>query len=436
MATAALAAVPRGDRVAGLRVPRGASRRGGASRPAAAPLRARSADDAPDDRDARRKRRYVNVTGFPFPLTPLLSRRTTVRELLPDRLWSFEQEQGIGLGLGVSTNVRMTVLRLDDGTLFVHDPIAPTEECLDLLRALNGAVSHVVLATTQYEHKIFLGPFARRFPSARVWVAPGQFSFPINLPSAFLGFPRRSKPVPADDDDDANANADGWPPEMARRTLRLPRLFWNQYEYCESAFYHRSTKTLLLTDAAVHVSPDPPEIIPRASLVDLGAEDGFTISLLRFGNYRGGRSLPGAGKDRVSDPDGCAAVGWRRMALFSLFIAPDAATILRPEASFAALEGRFAVSPIVYEVVFQFHREAVREWVESVRAMARGAERVLAAHFPAYEGEDAVDAFAEAFRWAESESDAPAEYANAEDLASLELVVRLLRFLKALPPEK
>jgi hypothetical protein len=124
------------------------------------------------------------------------------------------------------------------------------------------------------------------------------------------------------------------------------------------------------------------------------------------------------------------------MALFSLFIAPDAATILRPEASFAALEGRFAVSPIVYEVVFQFHREAVREWVESVRAMARGAERVMAAHFPAYEGEDAVDAFAEAFRWAESESDAPAEYANAEDLASLELVVRLLRFLKALPPEK
>ena len=119
MATAALAAVPRGDRVAGLRVPRGASR----PRPAA-PLRARSADDAPDDRDARRKRRYVNVTGFPFPLTPLLSRRTTVRELLPDRLWSFEQEQGIGLGLGVSTNVRMTVLRLDDGTLFVHDPIS------------------------------------------------------------------------------------------------------------------------------------------------------------------------------------------------------------------------------------------------------------------------------------------------------------------------
>ena len=31
-----------------------------------------------------------------------------------------------------------------------------------------------------------------------------------------------------------------------------------------------------------------PDVIPEESLVDLGAEDGFTIRLLRLGNYRGG----------------------------------------------------------------------------------------------------------------------------------------------------
>ena len=81
----------------------------------------------------RMKRRYVNVTGFPFPLTPLLSRKTTGKTLVPGRVWTFEQEQGIGLGLGVSTSVVMSVVKLRDGRLWVHDPIAPTAELMELL---------------------------------------------------------------------------------------------------------------------------------------------------------------------------------------------------------------------------------------------------------------------------------------------------------------
>ena len=59
------------------------------------------------------------------------------------------------------------------------------------VREIGGEVAYVVLATTQYEHKVFCGPFARRFPGAEVWVAPGQFSFPLNLPNQFFGiFPK------------------------------------------------------------------------------------------------------------------------------------------------------------------------------------------------------------------------------------------------------
>ena len=74
-------------------------------------------------REREKKRRYVNFTGFPFPLVPLLSRRTTRTELVPGQVWAFEQEQGIGFGLGVSTNVRMTVIKLRDGSLWV--PVGP-----------------------------------------------------------------------------------------------------------------------------------------------------------------------------------------------------------------------------------------------------------------------------------------------------------------------
>lgn len=57
----------------------------------------------------------------------------------------------------------------------------------DGVREIGGEVAYVVLATTQYEHKVFCGPFSRRFPDAQVWVAPGQFSFPLNLPNQFFG---------------------------------------------------------------------------------------------------------------------------------------------------------------------------------------------------------------------------------------------------------
>ena len=92
----------------------------------------------------------------------------------PGRVWFFEQKQGIGLGLNVSVNVRMTVIKLRNGGLWVHAPIAPTDECIALLNELNAPVEHIVLPTTLFEHKIFVGPFQRRFPDASVFIAPDQ----------------------------------------------------------------------------------------------------------------------------------------------------------------------------------------------------------------------------------------------------------------------
>lgn len=37
----------------------------------------------------------------------------------------------------------------------------------------------------QFEHKVYVKPFSDRFPQARVYSCPGQWSWPVNLPPSF-----------------------------------------------------------------------------------------------------------------------------------------------------------------------------------------------------------------------------------------------------------
>ena len=87
--------------------------------------------------------------------------------------------------LNVLVNIRTVVVALKGGGLWVHNPLAPTQEYLEYIRELekkHGKVKYIVLGTTQVEHKVYLGPFAKRFPKAEIYVAPTQWSWPINLP--------------------------------------------------------------------------------------------------------------------------------------------------------------------------------------------------------------------------------------------------------------
>jgi len=62
-----------------------------------------------------------------------------------------KQPQGF---FNVTTPIRATVVRLADGRLWVHAPVAPTKECLRLLNELGGEVAYIVLPTTAFEHKV------------------------------------------------------------------------------------------------------------------------------------------------------------------------------------------------------------------------------------------------------------------------------------------
>lgn len=58
---------------------------------------------------------------------------------------------------------------------------------MQLIKELGAPVEYIVLPTFAYEHKVFVGPFSRKFPRAQVWVAPRQWSWPLNLPLEFFG---------------------------------------------------------------------------------------------------------------------------------------------------------------------------------------------------------------------------------------------------------
>jgi len=247
-----------------------------------------------------------------LPVGPYKSKKTIRSTLVPGQLWTFDQKFGI---LNVQVPIRMAVLRLKGtadggkgGGLFVYNPVAATRECGRLLRPLidaYGPVRHVVVGSVALEHKVYAGVFARRFaPDAQVWLQPGQYSFPANLPEPFLGFPLgRTRPVPA--------SVKEAPPEWRESGIdfrTLGPIISRDGAFGETVVYHEPTKTLLVTDTCVQVTDEVPDIYetdPAPLLYH--ARDTVT--------------------DRVERNPETLRKGWKRVVLFGLFFTPSAITI-------------------------------------------------------------------------------------------------------------
>ncbi|KAI4352512.1 hypothetical protein L6164_006756 [Bauhinia variegata] len=304
---------------------------------------------------------YFNFTGFPFPLGPFLNRRTIRTEAVKDLIWLFEQEQALGFS-SVSTNIRMTVIKLKSGGLWVHAPIAPTDECIQLIKELGAPVEYIVLPTFAYEHKIFVGPFSRKFPRAQVWVAPRQWSWPLNLPLEFFGI-FRSKTLK---DEDLSTP---WADEIEQKILSSPEVGIGPY--VEVAFYHKRSRTLLVTDAVIFVPRQPPECISKESLL-ASAKNGLAVKILSKG-----KEVP---DEPVVDNKTNRQKGWERMVLQILFLGPS--NLLEPNASFAQMSQKLIVSPIVKTLVFNKVPEKVRDWVDGISRDWR-FKRIIPAHFAA-----------------------------------------------------
>ena len=212
----------------------------------------------------------------------------------------------------------------------MHNPLAPTPQLLSYIRQLesiHGPVRHIVLGTVALEHKATLGPFSQYFPKATVWIQPGQWSFPIQLPIEYLGVVQSNdklRVLPSSQYLHGDATLEEevasipesryrywakkspipeWTVDIDYETLE-PLRFRSVGAYSETAFFHKSTKTLIVTDCVCSVTNDAPKIIqedPRALLFH--ARDSIT--------------------DVVVDDVPTRRKGWRRMVQFGLVFFPS-----------------------------------------------------------------------------------------------------------------
>ena len=228
-----------------------------------------------------------------LPVAPY-SRRKTIRRQIKDDVWVFDQIIGIYY---VHVPIRMTVIRGETG-LLVYAPVAPTKECLSLLEELiqqYGPVQTIILPSVAVEHKVLAGPFARKFPDASFYVVDQQYSFPLPLPSLWLGLPRRARPLPR-----SGSVQEGFKHEVL--TVKPGPGSYFQ----DVALYHVKSKTLCVCDAVLSVTAEPPQI--------LVAEPEYRRALLFHA-----RDEP---LELVEDTPEMRRKGWRRIVLLFNFFIP------------------------------------------------------------------------------------------------------------------
>ncbi|MBD3880420.1 DUF4336 domain-containing protein [Phormidium tenue FACHB-886] len=378
------------------------------------------------------------------PLYPYGRRRTICTEVVKETIWTFDQVQGI---LYVVVPIRMTVVKLEAGGLLVYAPVAPTPECIRFMKELeaaHGEVKYIILPTVSaIEHKVFVGPFARKFPNAQVFVSPHQWSFPVNLPLSWLGFPA--------------ARTHRLPQEDSQASQTVP--FLDEFDYAilgpidlglgpyeEVAVFHRRSGTLLIVDAVLSVPEEPPAIVqldPYALLFHARE----------------------TALDDVEDTPEQRRKGWQRISLFSFYFRPSALDVVQLgqtirnafksadrskrayfglfpfrwkagwQRSFAALRGggRLFVAPVLQRLILNRDPREVITWADKVASW--GFQRIIPCHFDA--PLDATpDQFRQAFAFLEKRS---VEFSNVlpeEDFEFLGELEESLSRRGVTPPPK
>lgn len=139
--------------------------------------------------------------------------------IVPNALWHAQQPLKFG---PISLTTRMTVVRLRDGSLWIHSPISPTRELIEELRS-TGSVRYVV-APNKSHHLYFLD-FLNAFAAAEGFIAEGLESKRGDL----VRFPRIPREAP-------------WSADLRGYFIEgLPILN-------ETVWFHGDTGTLVLTD--------------------------------------------------------------------------------------------------------------------------------------------------------------------------------------------
>jgi hypothetical protein len=199
-------------------------------------------------------RGQTGMTRAPFLYEPL-----NTLKAVADGIWIADGPAIRFYGMPFPT--RMTVVRLDGG-LWVHSPIAPEPGLIAEIDAL-GPVRHLIAPNNI--HYASVATWAKRYPNARVWAAPGVAA---RARSRRIPFPAAEVLGDAPPDDWAGAIDQVF--VAGNRLLK------------EVAFFHIATKTLILTDLIENFEPErltwPQRVLARLA-GNLAPRGGPTIDM-------------------------------------------------------------------------------------------------------------------------------------------------------------
>ncbi len=134
--------------------------------------------------------------------------------------------------VGLEVGARMTVVRLPDGRLWLHSPIAATPDLLREVQEL-GPVAYLV-APNRFHH-LYISEWKQACPDAAVHVAPGLETKRSDIEVAGVL---------------SNEPEAGWKGVIEQVALEgMPMMN-------EVVFIHRPSATLITTDLAYNVGPD------------------------------------------------------------------------------------------------------------------------------------------------------------------------------------
>ena len=178
-------------------------------------------------------------------------------EQLGDDIWVVDGPEIPFLGLMVGT--RMTIVRLGE-ELWIHSPVSISKQMEVELERL-GKVRYIV-APNKYHH-VFLPEWRSKFPEAELFAAPGL---------------KEKRSDVAFDGELTSTGHYNWSDTLPHTIFGPSRLF------DEVVFYHKPSRTLILTDLIINAKTDGYSWWQKlfAAFDGLGFPDGTTPRFYRW----------------------------------------------------------------------------------------------------------------------------------------------------------
>lgn len=150
-------------------------------------------------------------------------------EFVKDQIWILEYPIRYG---GIDLFARMTIIKLDNGDLIIHDPCQIDGSIKQAINAL-GEVKYIIVPGNF--HHLFVTQFQQEYPNAETFICPGL---------------ERKRPDIAFDWILGNKPDHRWAGVIEQVLVQGPKIMW------EVAFFHKPSKTLILVDVLENIGDD------------------------------------------------------------------------------------------------------------------------------------------------------------------------------------